>query len=540
MKFYSTRVGTAAVAVLIASTAFAESPELTQSAGWTSFRNGGASRQNSGAYPTKWSPADGIAWQHELEGYGQSTPVIYGGKVFVASVVGPMKDQCCVSCCDLQTGKSIWRFTMPASTKTSSNYMHARAAPTPVVDENGVFVFFEGGDLVGLSHTGKKLWHRNLTEDFGPFKNNHGLGSSPTQTDSAVILALEHQGPSFLIAFNKSDGSDLWKVERLSGNSWSSPIVSTIGKKPHVLMSSAGAVTAYDATNGEIVWTKTGLQGNSVPSPTLVGQFLLLGARLPEFGDSSAAAKSNLCMRLEGDRFQIAWQADKVLSDYASPVVAEDCVYFLNKAGVLTCVDLATGKRHYTKRLGCSCWATPFVAGDLVYFFGKSGDTHIVKAGPTFERVTVNRLWPKDSPPQPETYVETNDSSHGHGQHAGPADKTAGQSKVPKRRGMIGMLLANDKDGDGILTMEELPPQFKRFGTAGDTNRDGRLDEKEMASMEESFRKRRSGAREGARDPIVYGVAAAQGTLLVRTGTRLYAIANAGTKPASSEQTGAD
>ena len=86
------------------------------------------------------------------------------------------------------------------------------------------------------------------------------------------------------------------------------------------------------------------------------------------------------------------------------------------------------------------------------------------------------------------------------------------------------MLLANDKDGDGKLTKDELPPQFQRMAAGGDLNGDDQLDQAELKAMAESFEKRRAGAREGARDPIVYGVAAADGVLIVRTGTRLYDI----------------
>jgi hypothetical protein len=42
--------------------------------------------------------------------------------------------------------------------------------------------------------------------------------------------------------------------------------------------------------------------------------------------------------------------------------------------------------------------------------------------------------------------------------------------------------------------------------------------------MEESFRKRREGSKDSARDPIVYGVAAADGAFVIRTGTRLYCV----------------
>jgi hypothetical protein len=58
--------------------------------GWSEFRNGGSSYA-SGELPDQWG-AQKIAWQHELIGYGQSTPVSYGDRVFVTSAAGPMKE----------------------------------------------------------------------------------------------------------------------------------------------------------------------------------------------------------------------------------------------------------------------------------------------------------------------------------------------------------------------------------------------------------------------------------------------------------------
>lgn len=482
--------------------------------GWTSFRNGGHS-QLSDALPVVWSISDGIVWQTELAGYGQSTPIVFDGKVYVTSVVGSMKEVSQISCFDLQTGEEVWSKGFDSATQSESNYMHSRAAPTPTVDRDGVYAFFEGGNLVSLTHEGEQRWDRNLAEEYGPFKNNHGLGSSLAQSEQLLFLNLEHQGPSRLLAIDKQTGETKWDVERPSGSSWTSPIVISTTAAESVVVSSAGAVTAYDASTGEKQWTIDGLEGNSVPSPTFDGENLLIGARLPEFGSNAEAGRSNLCLKLNEDgEFDVHWRASKVFSDYASPVVAEGCVYYLNKTGVLFCLDLHTGETHYTKRLGVECWATPLVANGHVYFFGKRGETAVVKAGPKFEKVAVNQLWDASNPPKPETYVEHQGSGDGHGGPGGGG----------RRGGMIAMLMKGDANEDGILSKEEIPEPFQPMLPRLDLNKDGALDAEELKAMEESFRKRREGSREGARDPIVYGIAAADGTILVRTGTRLYAI----------------
>jgi outer membrane protein assembly factor BamB len=58
-----------------------------------------------------------------------------------------------------------------------------------VADANGVYCFFEGGNLVALTHDGTVRWERSLVKEFGAFKNHHGLGNSLAQTGT-VMFAL--------------------------------------------------------------------------------------------------------------------------------------------------------------------------------------------------------------------------------------------------------------------------------------------------------------------------------------------------------------
>ncbi|MEY2724824.1 MAG: hypothetical protein RLZZ458_691 [Planctomycetota bacterium] len=510
---------------------------------WSSFRNGGTSTAE-GTYPQAWSASSGIAWQKELEGYGQSSPVVFGQHVFVSTVIGPQKDECCLTCYDIATGDAAWSFRHAASTTAPSNYSASRAAPTPLVDAAAVYAFFEGGDVFAVGHDGKMIWHRSLTSDYGKFENNHGLGSSPAQTDDMVVINVEHRGPSYLLALNKKSGDTVWKTERPSGSSWTSPIVANTPKGMQVIVSSGGAVTAYDPANGSEVWTLGGLAGNSVPSPVYADSRLYVGARVPEFGSTQEAAQSNLCLQLnppEGTEHQVLWRASKAFCDYASPVVNGDCVYYLNNVGVLYCLNAQTGDVHYTERLGTTCWATPVVSGDLTYFFGKDGTTQVVRTGSSFEKVSTNLLWDPMNPPKPETYTEaegsayergagdgdgsasTSQESPGQPQSAGSTEAGAGR-RSGRGAGMLAAITKGDANGDGIITEQELPAEFREMLPRIDLNGDKSLDAAELKAMEESFRRRREGSRDSARDPIVYGVAAVNGTFLVRTGTRLYCI----------------
>jgi len=541
-----------AIAICLLNLAICCGGDLSPSV-WTEFRNGGSSH-SSGPMPLKWSPENGIAWQKEFPGYGQSSPVIFNGRVFVTSVVGPMKDECQIICLDLKTGEQVWEWKKEATSRAASNYMASRAAPTPLVDANGVYAFFESGDFVAINPDGNLKWSRSLTDEFGKFDNNHGLGSSPTQTAELVIVNIEHKGPSYLLAVDKQTGEIRWKVDRPSGSSWTSPIVIQQEGKEQVVVSSGGSVSGYSTVDGKQLWSVDGISGNSVPSPTSAGPYLYIGARIPEFGSAEAASQSNLCLRLdssENPQNEVLWRAKKAVCDYASPVIHGDCAYYLNNVGVLYCVDSLTGETQYTERLGTTCWATPVVAGDNVYFFGKDGKTVVIQSGPVFSKVATNLLWDPRNAPAPEFYKEHQSTGHDHGSSGeSKQKKDAANAPVAEEKqtekgekpetnhaksegsgrtggpggGMMATLIKSDANGDGKISEEELSPDFREMMGRIDLNKDKFLDAEELKAMEENFRKRREGSKDSARDPIVYGVAAADGAFVIRTGTRLYCV----------------
>lgn len=495
---------------------------------WTGFRNGGASIAAQSQLPVTWSAASGIAWQKELPGYGQSTPVTWRGVVYIAAVEGPKKEKGLLVALDARTGAERWRVGVDCSSGLPSNYMAARAAPTPVVDSRGVYGFFEGGDIVAATHGGELLWRRSLVKEYGEFDNHHGLGSSPAQSDDAVFLHIQHRGPSYLLCLDKQTGKTRWKVERKSTMSWSTPIVAQVGGKPLVIVSAGGEADAYDVASGERIWTLGEMAGNATPSPLFDGQRLFLGAALSDFETASNVAQSNVCLVWEKDRFQVAWRASRAMCDYASPVVCGQFVYYVNRIGVVYCLDRDSGRELFTQRLPGPCWATPIVQGERVYFFGKGGEATVIRASAKWDQLSQNSLWDPENPPKPESYVEApGGHSHGppgdvNGKGASSGKGSAGGPGGPG--GMAAMILANDKNKDGKVDAAELPESMKRLLKAGDANQDGALDAAEIAKLGEDFRKRREGMQQQSRDPILYGVAAAGDAFFVRTGTRLYCL----------------
>ena len=376
---------------------------------WPGFLGGGEVRLIADSLPLMWSPSENIAWQAALPGHGQSSPVVWNGKVFVTAVEGPMKDTCHVLAFSLDDGRELWKHSFESSDKVKESYFVSRAAPTPVTDGRALYVFFESGDVAALSLDGQPLWQRSLSKDYGKFQNEFGLAASPVQTDESIVLLVDHDGPSYLIALSKADGRTLWKTDRTPRRSWSSPAIVPVRGKTQVVCSSAGSIDGYDPATGRLLWTFDDVGGNTAatPLPFADGRFLI-GASPGNDGGArvEAAKKSNFAMAIDsadGSRTpKVLWRTEEVTPTFASPKVYQGHAYWVNRVGALYCFDAQTGEQRYAERIKQSCWATPIGAGDRLYFFGKDGVTTVVRAGPTFEILAENQLWdPASLKPDP-------------------------------------------------------------------------------------------------------------------------------------------
>ncbi|MFQ3593153.1 MAG: PQQ-binding-like beta-propeller repeat protein [Gemmataceae bacterium] len=446
---------------------------------WPSFRGDGTNVTAAKGLPQTWGPSENIAYRTPLPGYGQSSPVVWDQRIFLTAIDGPQKETLHVVAVDAPSGKIVWTKSFEASQKGKNISVMSRAAPTPVVDAKRLIAFFESGDLIALDHDGKQLWKRSLSSEYGAFKNNHGLASSPAQSDDTVFVLIDDTAAAYLLAIDKATGKNRWKVERKPRASWTSPLVTRQGDKTLVVVSSNGSVTVYDAADGKQLANLDEVVGNNIPSATVSGDLIIVGASLNRMKpEPEVSARWNCALRLtlDGTKGQLTtlWPGKKAICYQASPVVNGEEVYFVTPAGIVHCVDRASGEERYSVRLAEVCWATPIAAGDAVYFFGKSGITTVLKAGPKLEKLATNRLW--------------------------TAEDAAKRFEAAKAK-----------------ALKEMPPMPKEESKDG-ASKDGEEKGPRVTPAE------RQAAMLSAVGDVVYGVAVAQRTFYVRTGTELIAI----------------
>eukprot|EP00913_Durusdinium_trenchii_P028324 g26552.t1 len=338
----------------------------------------------------------------------KSAPVVWKNRLYLTSVEGPEKEKLHVCSFDTKTGRKLWQKTFDATTRKKSSMMVSRAAPTPVVDEQGVYAMFESGDIHALTHAGQPRWKLALFDDKkNAFQNGHGYGASPAQTKHGLVVLVDHAGPSYLLHIAKSTGKTLWKTDRTSRSSWSSPHVTQVGKQQQIVVSSNGSVDGYDAKSGRQLWSYDKMNGNTVPSAVVNGDRVYVGASQRRgSADGGSAVESNCCLQITpgiAPGYRVVWKAKNALCSFAGPLAHRGHVYFINRVGAVYCLDANTGEQKYLRRTGGSCWAQPIGSGDYVYFFGRDGRTSVLKAGAKYELVATNSLWDKAAPPTTET-----------------------------------------------------------------------------------------------------------------------------------------
>ncbi len=359
---------------------------------WRGFRGNGDSHTEAKNLPLDWSDKKNVAWSAALPGYGQSSPVIWRDRIFLTSVQGDKKEKLLVFCVDFKSGRIIWTGEHAATFTMKDTNTVSKAAPTPAVDREQLYAFFESGDLFAFDHKGKELWSRRLTQEYGDFKNGHGLGSSVALTEQAVIVLIADRGECYLFSVDKKTGKNLWKIALPSSASWASPLVTKFQGGWQILISSSGRAAAYEANNGKQLWEVNGLKGNVIPSPSVDGNVVVIG---------SSDKGSNLAIRLGGEgevtEKNIVWRATGATANFASPLIHRGRVYFVNKVGVIFCLDLQSGEELWHTRIDGECWASPLAAGDRIYFFTIEGKAIAIRADNKFEKLAESELSPDGS-----------------------------------------------------------------------------------------------------------------------------------------------
>jgi len=247
------RVGIALV-VLACSIGFPAAAEGQ----WTRFRGpNGTGVAASASVPIEFGPEKNVAWKTPLPP-GHSSPVLTSHRIFLTAHTDDKNNyKLLVLCLDRKSGALLWQREVPRVQQGRLQNVNGPASPSPVTDGANVYVFFQDFGMIAFDANGVEKWRRRM----GPFNMFYGFGASPILVDDMLILAVDQDVDSHMIAVDKNTGKTRWRVARpgvISGYSTPTMYEPKNGPK-QIIVPESFQLSSYSAADGKRLWWVRGL-----------------------------------------------------------------------------------------------------------------------------------------------------------------------------------------------------------------------------------------------------------------------------------------
>jgi len=438
------------IAALVGLLVCLAAPTPAADGAWPQFRGPGALPiSEQPGLPATWSKTENVEWVTAIPGLGWSSPIVWGGRVFLTSTTSesPLKQPSLgvdfsndyvaelqkqgktdeemtqlvqardiempsevrlkynLLCLDLETGRILWTRTFhdgppPVGRHRKNSY----TSETPVTDGQAVYVYVAFLGLYAFDFEGAPLWHTPLE----PHKVylDFGGGSSPALHGDTVVILNDNEEASFIAGFDKKTGKELWRTGRPGLGSeqmrsaWSTPFVWENAVRTEIVTTGPGVAISYDLQGREL-WRLTLGSRMAIQSP-FAWEGLVYVTAGAAGGDRPIAAirpgASGDITPREGKTAgeHVAWLDPLAGGTYLpTPLIYDGGLYTLTDKGIFTRLDPLTGERSYKTRIDRDArnfTASPWAYDGKIFCLNEEGDTFVVKAGKTFELLGKNSL----------------------------------------------------------------------------------------------------------------------------------------------------
>ena len=368
--------------------------------GWRGADGSGISSETD--LPLRWSATEQVKWKVALPEGGNSTPVVWGERIFITQASG---DERLVICFSRQDGKELWRGGAKHVAKEPSHPTNPYCSASPATDGGRVYAWFGSAGLYCFDVSGKQLWHRDL----GWHRHEWGYSSGPVLHENLCYLNFGPGPRTALLAVDKLTGAEVWRhdpgpvkvtMPRNDGfgardgvvGSWSVPLLIKPGDREELIMSWPEKVLGYAPKTGEVLWQSAGLNPLVYSTPVF-GEGVLIA--MGGYGGSTLAVRPGG----SGDVTEThrLWHELRDSGHIGTDVIREGHLYIQNMNGIVECVELRTGKKIWKERLKgnggkTEAWSSPVLSGDRLYMVNQGSDCFVLRASPTFEVLAHNPL----------------------------------------------------------------------------------------------------------------------------------------------------
>jgi outer membrane protein assembly factor BamB len=407
---------------------------LGRAADWPAWRGpfGNGLATEDVRFPLHWGAERNVRWRTPLPDRGNSTPVVWGERVFVTQAI-ERESRRTVICFARGDGRLLWQSGITSTSREPTNGQNPYCSASPVTDGRRVIAYFGSPGLFCYdAKSGAERWHQPL----GEVDSWQGSGASPVICGNVCVVNASPGSNAALVACDVETGKLVWKVApprppgggaRKPGEappapptkppvgkfadammaadptgaggylgSWSTPVIVRAGDRDQLIAVHPLQVSAYDPATGREIWTFKGLAEQAFASPAVQGHVLVVLGR-PQAGGGTRATAIRLDAAASGDvtATHRLWDTKLPKECVGSPVIAGRHIYLVTTFGSVVCLDLSTGKKLRERRLSgtgslSGSWSSLVLAGDKLLVPNQSGEVFVIKATPELEVLATN------------------------------------------------------------------------------------------------------------------------------------------------------
>lgn len=227
---------------------------IVQAGDWRQFRGPqGQGIAHAGSLPSELALDKNLVWKADVP-TGHSSPVLSEDRIFLTAYAD---EKLWVLCLDRADGRELWRREVPRPRQEITQRTHGPASPTPVTDGANVYAFFGDYGLISFDAEGNERWRLPL----GPFANINGHGSSPILAEGKLILVVDQNADSYLLAVDKSNGEQLWKADRseVTRGYGTAGVFRPTDAPTQLVIPGAYRIISYELATGKKLWWVNGM-----------------------------------------------------------------------------------------------------------------------------------------------------------------------------------------------------------------------------------------------------------------------------------------
>ena len=391
---------------------------------WPAFRGRNASGVGDGVdVPVQWDMESGraILWETKIPGLGNSSPVVWGDRVFVTTAVAEgipqevrtgltgdgsgvdeaVEHRWMVLALHKRTGELLWETEIGRAVPlTRRHFKASQANSTPATDGRHLVVVFPTAGMACLDLDGTILWKHNLGGlNAGAFTDpaiEWGFASSPILHGSLAILQVDiHEGP-YLAAWDLESGDQVWRVERDVAPSWATPAV-VAGDAGDELIVNGSTIHAYDPESGTDLWSLGPNSELVIPTPVAGRDVVYVSAGYPPVKPIyavRAGTRGSMEVDPAAGHESLLWSHSRGGAYMPTPLLYRGLYYVVHHNGRVVAYDADSGTAVYKSRFshGGVFTASPVAVNGKIYLPTEEGMIYVLEAGPEYRELAVNEM----------------------------------------------------------------------------------------------------------------------------------------------------